>query len=438
MTLAPDRRLLVAASVVTAASVAVVALPGLLLPWLAATLMLLGATLRDAWLLVRLPRISVERLLPERAAMDVPATVRIVLRAGTPAPDVVSVIDECPPDLAATEPTFADVPLASSGEHAIAYGIVPTRRGDRVFGAVLTFERGPLGLLRRRTIHATPGVLPVFPRGAATVDRTALAVARRAATAGERPDRRRGSGLEFESLRDYVPGDDPRHVDCLASLRRGRLVTRVHQRERNQTLLVGVDASRLMGTRVGRRTKLDHAIDAALAVATAGLVQGDRVGAFTFDRTVRAFAPARPHRRNLAAVMDVLGRAQPAPVEASYWDVARTVRTRQPRRALVVLFTDFVEAADDVLLDPLHVVARHHRLLLVTVRDPVFERLLPGTPAGADTDVYERLAIDLLRRARDLTLERARRAGVQTLDLGPGGLTPPVLRRYLEVRATAL
>jgi uncharacterized protein (DUF58 family) len=438
MRIAPDARLVRATAWLAAASVLVAIVPPLLLPWLAGAAALCVATAVDAGTLLRRAPLSAHRIVPERAAVGVPTTVTLRLGAAAGRPTVVTVIDECPTDLARAEPTFADVPLPGDGHGTVRYEVLPTRRGDRRFGAILTFERGPLGLLRRRTAHAAGDVLPVFPRGALIVSREAIAVARRAATIGLRPDRRRGAGLEFESLRDYVPGDDPRRLDWAASLRRGRLVTRLQQQERSQTVLVGVDTSRLMGARVGERTKLDHAVDAALALALAGLAAGDRVGAFAFDRAVRGWAPARAHRRSLAPIVDVLGRTEPTATEASYWDVARTVRIRQPRRALVVVFTDFVEAADDLLLEPLHLLARHHRLLLVAVRDPIFERLDPASPAGLETDPYDRLAIDLLRRGRETALGRARHAGIQTLDLVPAALTAPVLGRYLELRAVPL
>jgi uncharacterized protein (DUF58 family) len=436
MSTGPDARLLRTAAALAAAAVLVPVLPALALPWLAGTATLLAALAWDGWLLTRRPPVVARRLLPERAALGVPATIESRVASGSAQATVLTVIDECPPDLADPEPRFVDAVVGGGHADGLRYEILPTRRGDRRFGSILSFERSPLGLLRRRTVHATPDVLPVFPRGATVLGRHTLAIARRIADLGLRPDRRRGAGLEFESLRDYVPGDDPRRLDWAASLRRGRLVTRLHQQERSQTLLVGVDTSRLMGASTGARTKLDHAVDAALALAIAGLIGGDRVGAFAFDRAVRGWAPARPHRRNLAAIVDVLGRIEPTATEASYWDVARTIRVRQPRRALVVVFTDFVEAADETLLEPLHVLGRHHRVLLVAVRDPLFARLDPATPAGAHVDPYERLAIDLLRRGRDAALGRARQAGVQTLDLVPAALTAPVLSRYLELRAS--
>lgn len=438
MTVGPDARLVRLAMVLAVASVAVAVVPPLAAAWLVGMALLVVATAWDAWLLARRPPVVARRILPERAAVGTPAAVALRIAGGSAEPIVLTVIDECPADLVEPEPTFPDVRLAGGGEVDLGYEIVPARRGDRPFGSILTFERGPLGLLRRRTVHAAADVLAVFPRGAVVAGRDTLAIARRVAETGRRPDRRRGSGLEFESLRDYVPGDDPRRLDWAASLRRGRLVTRLQQQERSQTLLVGVDASRLMGARVGVRTKLDHAVDAALALAVTALAGGDRVGAFAFDRMVRGWAPPRPHRRNLAPIVDVLGRVEAAPVEASYWDVARTIRIRQPRRALVVVFTDFVEAADDLLLGPLHVLARHHRLLLVAVRDPLFERLGPRAALGTGPDPYELLAIDLLRRGRDAALGRARRAGIQTLDLVPAALTAPVLGRYLELRTAPL
>jgi len=438
MTIAPDARLVRIAAVLVLGSVATVVAPGLSLAWIVAVAFVVAATLWEAWQILVRPPLIAERVLPERGALGIDATVTLRLRSDASTTTRVTVIDECPPDLTPTEPTFHDVVLPPRSVREWTYRIRPTLRGNRPYGPLLTLEAGPLGLLRRRSTHGAGAVLPVFPHGALAATRHTLHIARRIAEVGLRPDRRRGSSLELESLRDYVPGDDPRHLDWAASLRRGRLVTRHHQRERDQTLLVGVDTSRLMAARVGVATKLDLAVDAALALVVAGLVGGDRVGAFAFDRRVHGWTAPRATRRHLAPILGVLGLVQPADTEVGYEAVAREVRRRQSRRAMVVLFTDLVDAGDDLLLEPLRVLGRHHRVVVVAIRDPFFEALDPRTPLGASLDPYERIAVDFLRRGRDAAIGRARRAGVDTLDLAPTNLTAPVLDRYLSLRSAPL
>jgi uncharacterized protein (DUF58 family) len=202
--------------------------------------------------------------------------------------------------------------------------------------------------------------------------------------------------------------------------------------------VIAVDASRLMGARIAERTKLDFAVDAALALTYAGLVAGDRMAMAVFDRRVRGWVPPQRHRARLGAFIELLRTAEPSLTEASHGALVRELSRRQRQRCLVVILTDFVEAAPESLLDPLAVLARRHRVLLVALRDPVFAGLLPPAPAAdGPLGPYRRLALDHLLRDREAALADARRRGLQTLDLPPERVTAAVLNRYVALRAQA-
>jgi uncharacterized protein (DUF58 family) len=276
-------------------------------------------------------------------------------------------------------------------------------------------------------------VLRVYPDASHYLRPEALTPARVLEAIGVKPAPRRGEGLDFESLREYLPGDDPRRVDWRATARRGRLVVRQFQHERNHTVVIAVDASRLMAGEVEGRSKLDHAVDAALALAYAALTAGDRVSLLVFDREVVGHLAPRAHRRQLGDFLELLRPVQPRLVEASYDALARALALRHRQRALVVVLTDFVEASSARVIAPLSVVARRHRLVLVALRDRLFAALdLPAT--GDDLDIYRRLVLDDLLRERDTALSALRRSGVQTIDLPPESITAAVLNRYLAIR----
>src|SRR5437016_10364651 len=181
------------------------------------------------------------------------------------------------------------------------------------------------------------------------------------------------------SLHDALP-----ILDWAATARRGRLVTRLYQHERNHTVLIALDTSRLMGGRVGARTKLDYAVDGALALAYAALTAGDRVGLVVFDREVRGHLRPRAHRKALGLFVEVLRGTEAHAVEADYRTLAREVGAWQRRRALVVVLTDFVEIDAASLVAPLALLARRHRVLLIALRDRAYEALAPTAPLGAD------------------------------------------------------
>ncbi len=439
MTLWPAPGLLRALAAFTAGSVAGVWLPGLW-PVAAATLLALAALLVvDARLLRRRPALALERVVPERAFVGQEAWLELRLRHDGAALIRAAVREELPRDVTPAEPRFDDVEIAPDEPCVLRYAVRPERRGDRALGRAFAFEHSPLGLLRRRIFAPESPPLRVYPDTTRYLSHASLDPKRILAELGIKPARRRGTGTEFDSLRDYVPGDDPRRLDWAASARRGRPVVRVHRHERNHTVLVAVDASRLMGARAGGRTKLDCAIDATLALAFASLASADRVGLAVFDDRVRAFLAPRAHRAALGAFADVLRPVEVRAAEADYGALVRELSLRQRQRALVVVLSDFVEAEAARVVDPLTVLARRHRVLLAALRDPIFAALDPGRGEVADpgerrAGIHRRIVLDDLLHERETALAALRRRGVETLDLPPQAITAPVLNRYLAIR----
>jgi uncharacterized protein (DUF58 family) len=430
----PDRRLVIAVAAWCGAALLAVPLPLLRPIAAAAALGLVALALVDLQLLRRLPAPRLRRQLPERAFAGRAATVGVEVAAPLGVVLRCALADDPPADVIAEPPLFPVLDLGGGGRVERAYAIRPQRRGDRRFGELVALVASPLGLLRRR--HRAAGgdqVLRVYPDTTRLLHPAALDPKRVLAALGVKPAPRRGDGMDFDSLRDYQPGDDPRRVDWRATARRGRLVTRQFQHERNHTVLIAVDASRLMAAEVDGRSKLDHAIDAGLALAYAALQAGDRVGLIAFDRELRGFAAPRAQRRQLGVLIDLLRPLEPRLVEPDYRVVVRTLAARHRQRALVVVLTDVVEAGAAIFTEPLAVLGRRHRVLLVALRDRLFAGL--DAPAGTDmVAVSRRLVLADLVRERDTALATLRRGGVQSVDLPPEAITAAVLERYLALR----
>jgi uncharacterized protein (DUF58 family) len=350
----------------------------------------------------------------------------------------VSLLVELPPDLGGDLP-FEAVDLRPAGDVELAAHRMPTRRGMRPLGPALLLCRSRLGLFWRRFSTAQPpsfGVLPDpgVPDSALALDDRLLH-----ARLGIRPRRPRGEGLEFESLREYVPGDEPRHLDWRATARARRLIVRQHQVERNHSVIVAVDSGRLMSSRVEGATKLDHALKTAVALVHATRRTGDRIGLLAFDREVRAWVPPIDPTRTVAPLLDATLPIEPCSDESSYRAVADLIMSHQKKRALLIVLTDFVEGASSAGLEGyLALLARRHCALLVALRDPLLGALDVPAPRIEAEEIYRRLALQDLGVERETALARIRRLGVHTLDLDPVQVTAPVLNRYLEIRAAGL
>jgi uncharacterized protein (DUF58 family) len=436
MRVAPGTRLLGAVGAWVALAVAAVAWPPLWPPTAGAALLLLALLARDAWLLRRAPPLEISRALPARAVEGRAAPVELQLRNTGTLPVAAQVFEAIPSDLCAEEPHWLRVQVDAGETLTLSYEATPRRRGDRPLGAPLVLEHSPLALLRRSVVGPEGDVLRVYPDATRFLRPEALDPKRVLAALGVKPARRRGEGMEFESLRDFVSGDDPRRLDWAASARRGRPVVRLYQHERNHSVVIAVAASRLMAGRIGERSKLDYAVDAALALGYAALGSGDRVGMAVFDAEVRGFVPPRRGRGDLGAFVEMLRPVQPRLVEADYEALVRALALRQRQRALLVILTDFVEADAAPFLAPLRVLAKRHRVLLIAIRDRVFRELdADGVEEGEGAlGLYRRIVLDDLLREREVALGRLRRRGLQTLDLAPEAITPALLNRYLEIR----
>ncbi len=437
----PSTRLLRLFAAWTASALLVVAAPGLA-PVAWSALVALAVVLAwDARSLAREPRIAARRMLPDRAfvGQDIEIGVEIA-NAGTRGV-AVEVIDEPADDLRRDEPLLRAGPVPGGDRVVVTYAARPGKRGNRPFGSILTVADSPLGLLRRRTVHESPASLRVFPSAAQSLREALRDPAGLLVDTGAKPIRRRGEGMDLESLRDYVEGDDPRRVHWAASARRGRPVVRVNQHESNHAVLLAVDTSRLMGVQVEGRSKLDYAVDAAIALGLAALGHGDRVGVAAFDAKVHALVAPRGSRRQLASIVDALQPLEPSAGEASYRDLVRTLCARQRRRCLVIVLTDFVEIDPESLVLPLRTLSRQHGVVVAALRDPVFLELdraapdaVPHAGPSAEITMMRRLVLDDLAAARESTLAQLRRAGISTIDAMPRALGASLVNRYLELR----
>jgi uncharacterized protein (DUF58 family) len=386
----------------------------------------------------REPALQVERVIPERLVKGRPAELRCrVSRPGGGA-TVVWILDELPADLGG-DLLVNDVPLARNQHLEIDREVMPVRRGTCAVGTLFVAWRSRIGLWRIRAAKSATATIAIRPHMPMLHRRSSLMHRSLFDELGVRPKTARGEGSEFESLREYVPGDDPRHVDWHASARRGRLILRQFQTERRHTLIVAIDTGRLMAARSGTDSKLDYAVECGIALARASQEYGDRVGFLGFDRELRVLARPKPGRSGVGLMIEATMALRPRPFEPSYRVLVETLARCQRKRALVVVLTDFVEGSASRELEAwLSVLARRHCVMLVALRDRLLAELDQPEPEISLARLYRRLALQDLVVEREAALGRIRRLGVQTLDLDPANITMPVLNRYLAIRQGGL
>jgi uncharacterized protein (DUF58 family) len=254
--------------------------------------------------------------------------------------------------------------------------------------------------------------------------------------AGFRAVRQRGQGGSFESLREYVRGDDPRIVDWKATARRSKLIVRQYEAERRQNVVMMIDAGRLMTEKVGDRERLDYALTAALLLADVAALHGDQVGLLVFADRVQQYIP--PSRNSISALAEALGAVHASMVEPNYPAAFTYLAKQLRRRSLLVVFTDIIDAqASSALVGHLGKAASRHLPIAVAIRNPDVELASQAEPRD-EASVYRRAAAEELLQARAAALAQMQLAGVLIADSRPTDAVPNVVNRYLDVKNRGL
>jgi uncharacterized protein (DUF58 family) len=243
----------------------------------------------------------------------------------------------------------------------------------------------------------------------------------------------RGGSTDFESLREYAIGDDVRQLDWKATARRGRLIVRNREAERNQTVLLLIDCGRLMNATEKGVSKLDHAVNAALLLAHVCLARGDRVGLCTFSGKVHAWLVPRGNLAQNRLIGETLFDLRGDFSESDHGRCVKFITARYPKRSLLVVLTDFVDATTSAdMVAHLDLAARRHVVLFAALKDAFLERAARDDPKTEFAAFRKAAAVDLLRERRSV-LEQLRHAGAFVIDAEPESITPPVINAYLEV-----
>ncbi|TQL67115.1 uncharacterized protein (DUF58 family) [Nocardioides albertanoniae] len=314
----------------------------------------------------------------------------------------------------------------------------PRRRGDLHALGVTVRAYGPLGLgARQRTLQVEGAVrvLPAFESRKHLPSR----LQRLRELDGRAAVRVRGQGTEFDSLREYVRGDDVRSIDWRTTARSRTVVVRTWQPERDRRVVLVLDTSRTSAARVegagGGVPRLDSAMDAGLLLAAIASRAGDRIDFLGGDQRVRSRLRLAGQRDVTQRLQETMADLEPVIAEADWSTLAGAVAGLGRHRALVVLLTPLdPHAIEESLLPVLPVLTQHHRVVLASVRDPELE----ATAASRDTldDVYAAAAAEQTLRRRDHTAAMLRALGVDIVDADAESLPPALADHYLQLKAT--
>ncbi|MFI5973713.1 DUF58 domain-containing protein [Streptomyces sp. NPDC051452] len=309
----------------------------------------------------------------------------------------------------------------------------PTRRGDREADRVTIRSYGPLGLFSRQGSHRVPWTVRVLPPFTSRKHLPSK-LARLRELDGRTSVLTRGEGTEFDSLREYVPGDDTRSIDWRATARQSAVAVRTWRPERDRRILLVLDTGRTSAGRVGDAPRLDASMDAALLLAALAARAGDRVDLLAYDRRVRALVQGRSAGDLLPSMVDAMAALEPELIETDARGLVATATRTASRRSLVVLLTALDAApVEQGLLPVLPQLTRRHTVLVASVADP---QIAAMAHARGDAEaVYEAAAAAQAQSERRRTAEQLRRHGVTVVDAAPEDLASALADAYLSLKA---
>lgn len=391
-----------------------------------------------AWLadVVRLPkpeRLIVKRSWHSPAALSLTAEVNLELANSSNVGIRASLVDTVPIALR-SEPPCVTICAGARSEGTANYSIRPMQRGDAKLGDCYVRYQSAFRVAERWVRAALEQTVRIYPNLEEAKRHAIYLLRSRQITIEKRHARVRGIGREFESLREYQPGDERRDICWTAAARRGKLVTRVYQIERSQTVWIVIDSGRLMRARVGEFSKLDHAVNSALSLAQVALYSGDRVGVIAYGRGIRQQLPAAKGSAHLRQVIESLALVHEESAEADHLQMAGRLLTDQKRRSLIVWLTDLAETAmTPEVIDAASMMMPRHLVLFIVIGQPDLRELALKNPKSEE-EMYLVAAAQEMAHRRELLLARLRERGALALEVSAGAVSPVLVNAYLQIK----
>ncbi|MFJ2535380.1 DUF58 domain-containing protein [Microbacterium maritypicum] len=375
---------------------------------------------------------TVSRRLPRRVRIGEPVPVSVAVHNhGTKMLNAV-IRDAWQPTAGA--PTERQRLLLPPGERGrVAIPLLPRRRGELVSEFVMIRSRGPLGIAGRQARHSVRGSIRVLPAFSSRKHLPSR-LARLRELDGNTSIQVRGQGTEFDSLREYVRGDDVRSIDWRATARAGTTMLRTWRPERDRHVVIIIDTGRTAAARVGDGTRVDASLEAALLLAALASRAGDHVHLLMYDRVVRGRVTGVDGAALLPALTDAMAPVHARLVDTDWHGAFAAVRTLTTRPSLIVALTaqDAAESARG-FLGAFPNASRATTVLVGSVTDDGISAL--ARRRDSREEVYLAAAAERSLRDAENVADAIRRAGGEAIAADPEELPPRIADRYLELKA---
>jgi uncharacterized protein (DUF58 family) len=403
-----------------------------------ALITLLAITFLDGFILfgVKNP-VRVARNLPSRMNLGDSHDVFIEIENATLQTFFVTLYDETPVEMQSRNLKFT-VALGPKKSQRRSYSFTPKRRGIYDWGDLHVFVRSFLFLVKRRIIIPQEYTIDVYPSVRQMKKYEFQIFNQQTQVRGIKKIRRLGHNNEFEQIKNYVQGDDPRTINWKATSRSNELMVNQYQAQRSQMVYSIIDKSRSMGHEFNGLTLLDYAINSTLVFSNIALRKGDKVGVISFSDKIGSQLAANAGGKHLQRILELLYAQRTHFLEPNYTLLYQTLRRAIPSRSLLMLYTNFeTELSMRRALPMLRRINKKHLLVVVFFENTTIQELTYQKPTTV-RDVYvSTVAEDVVNIKRRISIE-LNRHGIQTVLTKPEDLNIDTLNKYLELKSKGM
>lgn len=325
--------------------------------------------------------------------------------------------------------------LDSNEEKRFSYTVRPVERGVYQFGNINLFSSSIINLAIRRQRIPQETAVPNYPSFLQLKKYDFIAFSNRLSFYGLKKIRRLGQTMEFEQIKEYIPGDDVRNINWKATAKRNELMVNQYQDQRSQPVYCIIDKGRVMQMPFNEMSLLDYAVNASLVMSNIVLKKQDKAGIFTFSRRIEDRVKAERRNMQMQLILEALYNIETDFAESDfarlYIDIKHTIK----QRSLLLLFTNF-ETLDALhrQLPYLQALNKTHLLVVIFFENSELKKFAEQK-AENTIEAFEKTIAEKFLYEKKLIVNELLKHGIQSILTEPQNLTVNTINKYLEIKA---
>lgn len=381
--------------------------------------------------------ILAQRILPEKLSNGDENAVKIDIKNNYSFKINVKVIDEIPFQFQKRD-FLIRKEIQSRKNTLFQYFLEPKERGEYNFGALNVYASSPIGFISKRYIFQKDTSLASYPSFVHLRKYELMALQNEFLLGGIKKIRKLGHTMEFEQIKEYVPGDDVRTINWKATSKTNRLMVNQFQDEKSQRIFMLIDKGRTMKMPFNGLSLLDYSINATMALSHIILKKGDRAGMMTFSKKAENKVAAENKSGQLRKISEALYNIKTDFFESDFNRLYQDLKYSINQRSLVLLFTNF-ETLDGLnrQMKYLRGIAKNHLLVVVFFKNTEIQKLIHTDPESMQ-GIYDEIIAEKFEFEKKLIIQELRKYGIYSVYTLPENLNVDVINKYLEIKARGI